>query len=326
MELSLPHKSLNIFQRHPLISYHDQDSIFRVMVVLGKKYQEFRIKKTDELLNNIIAFKRLLSTIRSGSYTGFEFNEFVELASCLYNLLIEPIDFIKPGQTLFIQPDGDLLGLPFEILLPGDQKNKSNFTKGTFRDLPYLLKENPVFYLSSIYSFKKSPEKGNESLHFDGHAYINDKDFNESELGNGLDWQHILSDNAKGKSIYLNGCETGLGPYYSGEGLMSLGLAYLLSGAQQVIENFWMVSEESSSKIASEFYRNGGFNKPATALRKAKLSYMENAPDGMDHPHYWAGTMVQGQQEENENSLAFLWIILAVPLMIFFRLIFKHRL
>ena len=158
-KLHLTNETLNVFKRHPLISYHDQDSIFRVMAVLGKDYQEFRIKKTDELLNNIIAFKRILPTTRSGSFKGAEFNEFVELAGFLFNLLIEPIDFIRPGQTLFIQPDGDLLGLPFEILLPGDQKSTSIFTKGTFRDLPYIIKGNPVFYLSSIYSFKKSPEK-----------------------------------------------------------------------------------------------------------------------------------------------------------------------
>ena len=107
-------------------------------------------------------------------------------------------------------------------------------------------------------------------MHFDGHAYISDKDFNESELENGLDWQQILPENAKGKSVYLNGCETGLGPYYSGEGIMSLGLAYLLSGARDVIENFWMAPDQASGLITAEFYKKGGFKKPSYCLKKVQ--------------------------------------------------------
>jgi len=316
LEIHLTNEALKVFKRHPLISYHDQDSIFRVMVFRTKKYQEFSIKKSNELKKNIIDFKRLLSATRAGSYTGKDLNWFISLANNLYSILIEPIELVKPGQTLYIQPDGELLGLPFEILVSGDKISESSPPNRTFRELDYLFKERSIYYLSSIYTSEKMSIRGNEVLHFDGHAYISRKDYHETELESGLGWQQILSQETRGKSIYLNGCETGLGPYYSGEGLMSLGLAYLLSGARQVIENFWMVPDQASGLIANEFYKKGGFRNPASALGKAKLKYLRESTNGTDHPHYWAGTMIQGQPYKEKSRRGFFLIFLIIPVVI----------
>lgn len=54
-KFSLPNETMIVFQRNPLISYHDQDSIFGVMVVLGKKYQEFSYKKLQNIHDFLFA-------------------------------------------------------------------------------------------------------------------------------------------------------------------------------------------------------------------------------------------------------------------------------
>ena len=315
----------SVFKRNTLISYHDQDSIIQAMILKGDEIQEFSINKSPEFKEKIRTFKERISIPRPGSYSQKELLEFIELSQFLYSQLIQPITALWPGQKLFIQSDGVLAGLPFGILLPEDLSGFEETEIKSFRELPYLLKGNPVFYLSSIYPIREGGAKKNEVSHFDGHANIDLVDYSNSELESGLDWQSIISESAGYKSIYLNGCETGLGPYYSGEGLMSLGLAFLLSGADQVIENFWMAPESSSATLAAEFYKNRGFEKPAKALKKAKLAYLGNAPDGLDHPHYWAGTMVQGKATAKNNRLLLFLILALFPLVVIIKMVKNPR-
>ncbi len=318
--------SLNFFGDSKLISYHDLDSVFTVLSLNRRNYKEFTVNKSTELLQSIQNLKTLLSTPRAGSYSGQELERFVKLARYLYKELIEPLGFMNHGQIIYIQPDGEILGLPFEILLKMGEYKSENISNMLFRDLPFLIKDNPIYYLSSIFEAEGKPNINNERLHFDGHAFIDQENFKRSELDNGANFQQILSKDYLGYGVYLNGCETGLGPYYSGEGVMSLGLAYLLSGASQVIENFWMAPNHVSEEISREFYNRGGFKKPAKALRKAKLKYLENAPDGMDHPHYWAGTMVQGKPSTKGGNWILILIVLVLPLVLLIKRMTRFKL
>jgi CHAT domain-containing protein len=56
--------------------------------------------------------------------------------------------------------------------------------------------------------------------------------------------------------ITLSACETARGEYYSGEGLMDLGQGLMYSGAQNLLISLWKVSDSSTPKLMSAFYKN----------------------------------------------------------------------
>ncbi|MFO7614647.1 MAG: CHAT domain-containing tetratricopeptide repeat protein, partial [Bacteroidales bacterium] len=84
-----------------------------------------------------------LSDIKNYSYRDFMHYQIA--ANRLYQQLIEPFSEKLDGKRLIIVPDGELAYLSFESLL------KKVILSDTimFRDLPYLIKENPVSYASS---------------------------------------------------------------------------------------------------------------------------------------------------------------------------------
>lgn len=348
---------------NPLLSFYDSDTTFRVLFLNGRKTDCYEIPKTTRLKETIQSFKILISRTRTGNYSQPELQEYIESAGYLHNVLIGSMEGIKKG-PLYIQADGELNGLPFGALVDIKDFNSQGDQLHTFKDLPYLIRNNPVFYVSSVSKtqtphsnlenglslvmasgdsslsaseseinalqsqfkdkFRYGIQQRSKILHFIVHADIDLSNPYNSVLSNGFSWLDILGMNNRGKQVYLNACQTGLGRYNSGEGFMSLGLAFLLSGAEQVVETYWMAPEKQSAEIAAGFYQNKGFKNPAKALQSSKLKYLENAVSGLDHPHYWAGVMVQGRTglESSQRDWKFLFLgifLLGILILLLYR-------
>jgi CHAT domain-containing protein len=103
--------------------------------------------------------------------------------------------------------------------------------------------------------------------------------------------------------VTLSACNTGTGKYLDGEGIFSLGRSFLLAGAESVLTSLWEVSDQSTSQIMESFYTNikKGDTSPE-AIRKAKLKYLKNADPLTANPHYWAGFVYIGQDENVYGS------------------------
>ena len=121
----------------------------------------------------------------------------------------------------------------------------------------------------------------------------------------------------------LSACETGLGTYSSGEGIMSLGRAFLESGAKSCLITLWSVDDKSTAEIMTSFYENlrSGDEKDK-ALHKAKIDYVRNADPVRSSPYYWAGFILIGDTQplfKNNNyikwSLFLLFFILTIILI-----------
>lgn len=97
--------------------------------------------------------------------------------------------------------------------------------------------------------------------------------------------------------LILSACETGLGKIMKGEGIIGLSRAFLYAGASNLIVSLWKVSDNSTSQMMMEFYRqmlssdNASLNY-AELLRKAKLSLL--ADKAYSRPYYWAPFIVIG--------------------------------
>ena len=96
----------------------------------------------------------------------------------------------------------------------------------------------------------------------------------------------------------LTACNTGIGQLRSGEGMLSLSHAFSHSGCPSIVSTKWSVDESASIEIVDYFIRNlkDGMTKPE-ALREAKINFIENNPEELHHPYYWAGITLLGDPE-----------------------------
>ncbi len=115
--------------------------------------------------------------------------------------------------------------------------------------------------------------------------------------GRTLNTYEIYNLKLKSDMVVLSGCNTGSGKLQKGEGVMSLARAFLYAGCPSIIMTLWNVEDVSSSAIMIEFYRNlkNGYTKDE-ALRRAKVSYIEQADPLKAHPYFWLGYVSIGKQ------------------------------
>jgi len=103
----------------------------------------------------------------------------------------------------------------------------------------------------------------------------------------------------------LSACNTGVGNYKKGEGLMNISRAFTYSGVPSLVASQWRVPDNTTAGIMVSFYTNlkNGMAKNE-ALQQAKLSYLDTTDDELlKHPYYWAGFVVSGNISFKKRNL-----------------------
>src|SRR4029077_19096776 len=74
--------------------------------------------------------------------------------------------------------------------------------------------------------------------------------------------------------VTLSACETGLGEYTGGEGVLGLQWAFHMAGCPNVIASLWKVNDAATAALMAKFYHELWVNKmaPLAALREAQLT------------------------------------------------------
>jgi CHAT domain-containing protein len=95
--------------------------------------------------------------------------------------------------------------------------------------------------------------------------------------------------------VVLSGCQSGLGQYYKGEGMVSLVRPFLASNVPTVLASLWAVNSRVTSTLMIDFHseRKKGHLGAGDALRNAQIS-MAHGPEPYNHPYYWAPFIVVG--------------------------------
>lgn len=91
--------------------------------------------------------------------------------------------------------------------------------------------------------------------------------------------------------LVLSACQTAAGDERAALGLAGVAVK---SGAASVVASLWLINDESTATLVSEFYRqlrNGNGNK-AKALQNAQLVLMRD--ERYAHPNYWAPFLLVG--------------------------------
>jgi len=92
--------------------------------------------------------------------------------------------------------------------------------------------------------------------------------------------------------VVLAACQTALGEYISGEGVMSIGYAFRYAGARTVLMSFWQVEETATVQLVERFFHHlkEGMNQiEALALARGDIRTR-----GYEHPFFWSAFVLQG--------------------------------
>ena len=93
----------------------------------------------------------------------------------------------------------------------------------------------------------------------------------------------------------LSACQTGLGKYSKGEGVIGLSRALVYAGANNIMVSYWSVADASTAELMTDFYRillaqeSPNFRK---ALQAAKCNMINNGK--FASPYYWAPFVLIG--------------------------------
>ena len=98
----------------------------------------------------------------------------------------------------------------------------------------------------------------------------------------------LYTSNLNNDLAVLSACETSIGRYQKGEGVMSLSRAFAYAGCNSIVTSLWKVNQKTTYELMVSFYKGLKAGLPKDeALRKAKLEFIQSH-DVEAHPYYWA--------------------------------------
>lgn len=187
--------------------------------------------------------------------------------------------------------------------------------RGRIRDLPYAIleAEDAVKQCGGkAYTGKEAGEEtfkreagGYKIIHLAMHTLVDDSRpvFSRMLFAGGgdsgndgmLNTYEVYSLQLQAMMVVLSSCNTGSGLLVNGEGILSLARGFLYAGSRSAVMSMWEVDDISASEVIHSFYRNmrSGQTK-SSALRNARLKYLQTAYQGRSHPYYWSALVIYG--------------------------------
>ena len=130
--------------------------------------------------------------------------------------------------------------------------------------------------------------------------------------------------------VTLSACNTGVGSYLDGEGMISLATGFRSAGVKSIVMSLWNLPDDATSEVMMKFYYylKAG-RKKADALRLAKLDYLKSADQNASSPYFWAASVLIGTNSpialKNKYFLVFASLFSFSFLMIFIYWYKKRR-
>ena len=186
-------------------------------------------------------------------------------------------------------------------LLPGDERwQQLSYAAEETASLPRLL-SGRVEVRNGLDADKEylGSAAGVQLLHIATHGAANEEEPDRSRLlfahGEYLFLNEVYNLDLKGVELAtLSACETERGRFVKGEGVMSLGRAFLTAGARSTVTTLWRVDDAATAHFMEIFYTHlsQGETK-AHALREAKLRFLHSGTKWAA-PQYWGAFVLTG--------------------------------
>jgi CHAT domain-containing protein len=288
---------------------------------VAKDLFEWLIKPVESLIDK----SRVIYFVPDKALNWLPFNALISPDSNRF-LIQDYLVGVAPSSTLFVNSSqlarAKTGATKDRVLSVGNPR----FTGAEFprlEDLPAAKKEaetiaqiynsGPALTESRATKSRVEPEMKKASvIHFAAHTILNPQMplrsrlvlaqqnpvSNEQEWqSNDLEAQDIYGMNlSQTKLVVLSSCESGLGKYYRGEGMMNLARPFLGANVPLVVVSLWPVDSESTAELMIRFHKNRRKSNMPTleALRQAQLDLL-SSPDAKLHRAYsWAAFTTVG--------------------------------
>lgn len=109
----------------------------------------------------------------------------------------------------------------------------------------------------------------------------------------------IMHHPLKADFVVLSACQTAIGYWQKGEGVLSLARDFMYAGVPSILTTLWQVNDQTSSTIIQNFYKQLAHAPKHFALQTAKQQYLHQASAFGAHPYFWSGYILIG----NSNRL-----------------------
>jgi CHAT domain-containing protein len=140
-------------------------------------------------------------------------------------------------------------------------------------------------------------------LHFATHGVVDEVDPERSRIflneNSGEDGELFASEiynlSMNADLAVLSACQTGLGKYSEGEGVIGLSRALVYAGAKNLVVSFWSVADESTARLMTDFYADlvkADTKSFRESLRRSKTRMINDKK--YVQPYYWAPFILIG--------------------------------
>ena len=191
---------------------------------------------------------------------------------------------------------------------------------------------------SATESFFRENADKSKIIHLSSHSYLDDSDplYNRIVFAPGkgihdgnLYTHELYGLNLNCEMVTLSACNTGVGKYMDGEGMISLATGFRSSGVKNIVMSLWSLPDDATSELMTTFYTylKKGENK-AEALRLAKIDYLEKSDQNASVPYFWAATVLTGDNKPlglENNFLKVLVFSLAIILLIIITIFYLKK-
>jgi CHAT domain-containing protein len=95
--------------------------------------------------------------------------------------------------------------------------------------------------------------------------------------------------------VVLSACDTGVGRYEQGQGLLGFAFATLAAGNGGAVLSLWPVADETTARLMARFYaRLRAGVTPAAALTATKREFVRSPDARLRDPRVWAAFLLYG--------------------------------
>ena len=95
--------------------------------------------------------------------------------------------------------------------------------------------------------------------------------------------------------VYLSTCESGLGDYQIGEGIIGIPYALTVSGNKDTIMTLWKINDEAAAKFASTFFQKLKDGKSELqAINETKREFLKSDNPNLKNPAVWSAFVLYG--------------------------------
>jgi len=116
--------------------------------------------------------------------------------------------------------------------------------------------------------------------------------------------------------VVLSACQTNLGEYKVGEGVISLAKGFFHAGVRSMVATLWSVDDAKNADLMLQFFQQirKGMPKDA-ALQQAKLNHLSARPHDEAHPFFWAAAVATGDMAAMDFSSPWRWVFYGAAVM-----------